>query len=152
MTYRVYERKLDAPRGGAEDQLDGLDRTGRQASRVADAREGVEQLGLAVNHPQDLLLRARHDAGARADAAIEIDDRMDRVGHDLAERRHVFERRERHFLGLLEASRPDPVEQRSHRHGCEDQEEGLCGTNGSESLRHLSDSNMWHPDADTRAP
>ena len=84
---RVEARQLHAAGGGAVDERDRLHRARLHARRVADARERVQQLGLAVDHADDLVLRAREHARARPDAPHRVDHRVDGVGDDLAERR-----------------------------------------------------------------
>ena len=136
---RIEQRQLDAARRGAEDELDGLHGARGETRRVADARERVEELGLPVDDAEDLLLRAREDARARADASIEIDDGVDRVGHDLAERRHVLQRRQGLRLVLAMAARQQPVEDGRDDHGPCERQQALGRAHGGEEV-HRRDS------------
>ena len=71
---RRNDRNIDAAPGGAKNQFDGVDRARRFASAVANARPGIEQLGLAADHADDAAFRASISAGAAPDAAGGIDD------------------------------------------------------------------------------
>src|SRR5690606_37120703 len=93
-------RQLDAAALRAEDQLDRVHRAGALTQAVADAARRRDRHGLAVPYAEHGLLRARRDAVAGADAALGIDDGVERDGFVQA----VAERLQLGLLGLaLEA-------------------------------------------------
>ena len=59
-----------------DDELDRVDRARPQALAVADAHLRTDQARLPVDHREDVLLGAHLDAGARADAPVERDERV----------------------------------------------------------------------------
>src|SRR5690606_8509937 len=109
-------RQLDAAALRAEDQLDRVHRAGALAEAVADAARGRDRHGLAVPYAEHGLLRARRDAVAGADAALGIDDGVERDGLVQA----VAERLQLGLFGLaLEALLPPMVRQHEGEGGAQ---------------------------------
>ena len=72
----VHHREIDAALGGAEDELDGVDRALGRALPVADALIGVNETGRPVYDAEDVALGAGLEAGQAADADVRVDHRM----------------------------------------------------------------------------
>jgi hypothetical protein len=103
---------------------------------VSDARERIEELGLAVDDPENGSLGARAHASPGSYASIEIDDGMDRVRHDVAEGDHVLEHGEALFAALARPAGPDPVDEPCDEEGADDLRERLDRRDRGKRIRH----------------
>ncbi len=119
----IEHGQLDPALGASVDELDRVDGARRHAGGMADAGERVQELRLPPDDAQDVLLGAYANARARSDAPVRIDDRVDGVGHDFAERRYVLQGGEHLLLFLGGAPGPDRVDQRGDDHGHDDADE-----------------------------
>ncbi len=75
---RAEVRDVDSALLGAENERDGVERTGLAAGAVSDAVSRLDELGLAVDHADDVAFGAGADTGATGETFPRVEDRMKR--------------------------------------------------------------------------